>query len=135
MAGTDRQLTVAWITNTARIMTSEGEEVVFKITLPRAIGCILNYRLETALVGPHIFESCENSNAEPTYLKCADEYTSTEENNGYYEDLDFAHYTEGSRTFYLGVDAWCYETWNSSTCPLNASKDFTLVYYVVDYSN
>ena len=83
----------------------------------------------------YIFENCEGSFSEPDHIKCVDEHNYVTENNGSYEEIEYAHYNEGSRTFYLGVDAWCMESWNPSSCPINASKDFTLIYYVVDYSN
>ena len=116
--------------------TSKGDEVIFKVTLPHAHWFYAELQTGNGISGTlYFFEACESSSAEPTFLKCADEYTSTEENNGDYEDLQFYHYDGVSRTFYLGVDAWCMNEYDSSSCPRNASKDFTLIYYVVDHSN
>jgi len=118
------------------IAPQEGEEVVFKITLPRAHKLYAELQTGNDISGTlYIFENCEGSFSEPDHIKCVDEHNYVTENNGSYEEIEYAHYNEGSRTFYLGVDAWCMESWNPSSCPINASKDFTLIYYVVDYSN
>jgi len=114
----------------------DGEEVVFKITLQPEHYLYAELETGNNVSGSlYLWDTCGSSSEEPIFLLCSDEYTSVAENNGSKEELSRGHWGDEPRTYYLAVDAWCYSGSSSVTCPNNGNRDFTLTYYVVDYSD
>ena len=71
------------------IAPQEGEEVVFKITLPRAHKLYAELQTGNDISGTlYIFENCEGSFSEPDHIKCVDEHTYVTEYYGSFEEIE-----------------------------------------------